>query len=56
MRKVATIKMFGLLAPVAIALFSAAPAALGQTSGVTLNVATFGGHSGDVEKAMWAIA
>lgn len=50
MRKVATIKMFGLLAPVAIALFSVAPAALGQTSGVTLNVATFGGHSGDVEK------
>src|SRR5579863_1209480 len=45
--KTKAIVLFGALAAV---LIGAAPAALAQTSNVTLNVATFGGHSGDVEK------
>ena len=40
---------FGLL--LTALLIAAAPAATAQTSNVTLNVATFGGHAGDVEKA-----
>jgi ABC-type glycerol-3-phosphate transport system substrate-binding protein len=42
---------FGFLVSLTALAAAGAPAAWAQTSNVTLNVATFGGHSGEVEKS-----